>query len=113
VAFVVAIEPILCCRLVLNTRSTVHANFRVTDLTTTVTTSFDTELKAYRGKPARKLDSLGLPQITGTFTANPIIKFPLWYGTNSAWCLELEVDHTDHKDGGVRTGIEDLKEHLD
>jgi len=78
-AFVLAIEPMLCCRLVLNTRSTLQARSEVKEFAATGTTSFETELEAYRGSSARKrnLDSMGLPQITGTPTANPIIKFSL------------------------------------
>jgi hypothetical protein len=65
----------LCCRLVLNTRSTFQRS-KVIEFSTTGATSFDTKLKAYRGGAARKhhLDSMGLPQITGMSTANPIIK---------------------------------------
>ncbi len=67
----------LCCRLVLNTRSSFQARPEVSEFSTSDHPTFETELKAYRGGPGRKhrLDSMGLPQITGMSTANPILKF--------------------------------------
>ena len=67
----------LCCRLVLNTRSSIQARPEDAGFPATGSTTFETELKAYRGGPARKhhLDSMGLPQMTGMSTSNPIIEF--------------------------------------
>ena len=67
----------LCCRLVLNTRSTIQGSSATTDFSAPVTAAFETELKAYRGGRARKhnLDSMGLPQITGMSTVNPVLGF--------------------------------------
>ena len=77
VAFSLAIEPMLCCRLVLNTRSTIQARSETTGFSVSGSTALGTELKAYRGGPMRKhhLDSMGLPQITGMSTANPVLRF--------------------------------------
>src|SRR5258706_10901432 len=75
-AFVLAIEPILCCRLVLNTRLTLKTSLMGTELTTTGVAALDTELKAYRDYRSltrRHLDSMGLPQIAGTSTSNPMV----------------------------------------
>jgi hypothetical protein len=76
-AFVLAIEPLLCCRLVLNTRSTMYTRSTGTGLTTTGVAAFEVELQAYREtrSVARKhhLDSMGLPQITGMSTANAVV----------------------------------------
>ena len=77
-AFVLAIEPILCCRLVLNTRLTLKTGPMGTELTTTGVAALDTELKGFRGYRSlarRHLDSMGLPQITGTSTPNPIVLY--------------------------------------
>ena len=66
----------LCCRLVLNTRSTLRAQPEVSNFSTSGSSAFGTELKAYRGGLVRKhrLDSMGFPQITGMSTANPILE---------------------------------------
>ena len=85
-AFVLAIEPILCCRLILNTRSTLQRP-TVTELTTTGFTALEIELKAYRRtqSPARKhhLDSMGLPQLTGMSIANSVFNSLPWHATKS------------------------------
>ena len=79
----------LCCRLVLNARSTIQGRSETTDFTTPASVAFDTELKAYRGGAARKhhLDSMGLPQITGMSTANAVHRFSaVVYRTDFEWC---------------------------
>jgi hypothetical protein len=57
-------------------------------MTTTGVVALETELKVYRDSrnPARlahkRLDSMGLPQITGTSTASLMVDTLLWYGSN-------------------------------
>jgi len=83
-AFVLAIEPILCCRLVLNTRSTFQTHSTFTGLTTTGVAALEIELKAYRGNRSQAhkqhLDSMGLPQLTGAPAASLILNSLLWCG---------------------------------
>lgn len=76
-AFVLAIEPILCCRLILSTRSTLQARTTVTEFTTTGIAALEMELKGYHDNrsPACRhhLDSMGLPRFPGQSTANPVV----------------------------------------
>lgn len=76
-ALVLAIEPILCCRLVLNIRSTLQTGTTGTELTTTGVAALETELRVYRDSrsrtpPRKHLDSMGFPKVAGTSTSNPI-----------------------------------------
>ena len=73
IAFTVAIELVLWRRL-RRTSSTEGTELTITGIATSAT-----ELEAYHGgtrSPAHKhaRESMGLPQITGTSTVNPIIK---------------------------------------
>lgn len=74
-AFVLAIEPILCCRLILNTRLSLQTGPAVTGLTSTSVAALETELETYRDcrRPARKqLDSMGFPKVAGASISNSV-----------------------------------------
>lgn len=78
-----------------------------TEMTTTGITALHEEVRAYGGQTRKRhLDSMGLPQITGMFTSNPMANPPLRYSTNFEWWHT--VDDSDLEEP-VRASTEDLE----